>query len=353
MFEQLGNRIERAIHALQGRSQITEINIATTAKEIRRALLQADVGYSVANELTKQIKEEALGRKVISSLSPGKLFTAITCEALTRLMGEKEAALDLSGSPNVIVLAGLQGAGKTTFATKLAAHIKKQGIQPLLTSCDVHRPAAREQLKVMAEKAGLSVYAAGEENDPCALAEKSLAYAAAHGYKTVIVDTAGRLSIDAAMMEELVAIRRLLSPQETLLVVDAMTGQDAVRMAEDFRRQIDYTGVVLTKLDGDTRGGAALSLRAVADVPINSFPMGRRWTHWMFFIQTAWRNAYSAWGMSSPWWRVLRKPLTKRRCKVSPRRRSGTPLISWIFWVRFSGSKRWEVLRRYSPWCRA
>lgn len=276
MFEQLGDNIARAIQQIQGRNKITELNIASTVKEIRRALLQADVGYKVANDLTKKIKEEALGRRVLTTVSPGKLFTAITCEALTKLMGEKEEPLKITGNPSVILLAGLQGTGKTTLAAKLAFHIKKQGMQPLLASCDVHRPAAIMQLQVMGERAGVDVYADAQQKDPLVLARGSLACAREQNKKVLIMDTAGRLAVDATMMKELADIQRILQPQETLLVVDAMTGQDAVVLAQRFREYVRYNGVVLTKLDGDTRGGAALSLRAVVEVPIKFISYGEK-----------------------------------------------------------------------------
>ncbi|MGF1534840.1 MAG: signal recognition particle protein [Bernardetiaceae bacterium] len=269
MFDNLSNRIDKALRTLKGQGSITEVNVAATVKEIRRALVDADVNYKVAKEITDQIKDEALGREVLISVEPGQLFIKIVDEKLTELMGGKKEDIRLEGSPAVILLAGLNGAGKTTFAGKLANYLKKQGRSVMLAACDIYRPAAVQQLQTLGEQVGVPVYAEPENNsDAIGIAQRALAQAEREGKKVLIVDTAGRLAIDEALMQEIEQIKAALNPSETLFVVDAMTGQDAVLTAQTFNERIDYDGVVLTKLDGDTRGGAALSIRRVVNKPI-------------------------------------------------------------------------------------
>ncbi len=276
MFDSLSVKLDRAFKNLKGQGKITEINVATTVKEIRRALVDADVNYKVAKEVTDKIKEEALGRDVLIAVSPGQLLTKITNEELTKLMGDKNVPINLDGNPNTILIAGLQGSGKTTFSGKLAANIKKQGRTVLLTACDIYRPAAIDQLKVLGEQIGVEVYAEPDNKDAVQIAKNALAYAKKNGKRTVIVDTAGRLAVDEQMMNEIADLKKALNPAETLFVVDAMTGQDAVNTAKTFNERLDFDGVVLTKLDGDTRGGAALSIRKEVEKPIKYVSTGEK-----------------------------------------------------------------------------
>ena len=276
MFDSLSKRLEGAFKTLKGQGRISEINVAETVKEIRRALLDADVNYKIAKTFTDKVKEEALGQNVLTSVSPGQLFTKIVNDELTQLLGGETEGLKLSGNPSVILIAGLQGSGKTTFSGKLANHFKSKGQKPLLAACDVYRPAAINQLQVLGEQIGVDVYAEIENKNPVEIAKKAIAEAKRLGNPIVIVDTAGRLSIDQAMMDEIAAVKTAIQPNEILLVVDAMTGQDAVTTAENFNKVLDITGVVLSKLDGDTRGGAALSIKSVVQRPIKFVSHGEK-----------------------------------------------------------------------------
>ncbi|MCC5921806.1 MAG: signal recognition particle protein [Cyclobacteriaceae bacterium] len=276
MFDSLSSKLDNAFKTLKGQGQITEVNVATTVKEIRRALIDADVNYKVAKEVTDKIKEEALGRKVLIAVKPGQLLTKIVQEELTALMGGSQSDINLQGSPNIILIAGLQGSGKTTFSGKLANYLKKQGRQVMLTACDVYRPAAIDQLKVLGEQTGVEVYTEPENKSPVEIAKNAIRYAKENGKATVIIDTAGRLAVDEAMMNEIEALKIAVQPQETLFVVDSMTGQDAVNTAKTFNDRLDFNGIVLTKLDGDTRGGAALSIKTVVDKPIKFISAGEK-----------------------------------------------------------------------------
>ncbi len=277
MLENLQERFDRAFQILKGHGQITEVNVGETLKEVRKALLDADVDYKTAKQFTQQVKEKALGQKVLSAIKPGQLLVKITHQELTDLMGKAAAPMQLQGKPAVILMAGLQGAGKTTHTGKLAQWIQtKQGRKPLLIACDVHRPAAVDQLKVVGESVGAEVYAEPGSKDAVGIAERGLAYARANGFGAVIVDTAGRLAIDEDMMDEIAAVKKAVDPTEILFTVDAMTGQDAVRTAKAFNERLDFTGVILTKLDGDTRGGAALAIYSVVGKPIKFVGVGEK-----------------------------------------------------------------------------
>jgi signal recognition particle subunit SRP54 len=276
MFESLENKINSAIKALSGRSKITEINIATTIKEIRKALVEADVNYKLAKEVTDRIKEEALGRKVLIDVNPGQLFVKIVEDELKRLMGGEKVDLNLKADPTIIMMSGLQGSGKTTFSGKLAAYLKKQNRNVLLVACDIYRPAAIDQLKVLGEQVGVDVYAEPENKNAVSIAQNALKFAKENNKKVIIIDTAGRLAIDEQMMQEIENVKKAINPTEILFVVDAMTGQDAVNTAKTFNERLNFDGVVLTKLDGDTRGGAALSIKAVVDKPIKFTGMGEK-----------------------------------------------------------------------------
>ncbi|MAN88211.1 MAG: signal recognition particle protein [Algoriphagus sp.] len=276
MFDNLSLKLDRAFKTLKGTGKITEINVATTVKDIRRALIDADVNYKVAKEVTDTIKTEALGRDVLISVSPGQLLVKITQEELTKLMGGTKTDIKLSGEPAVVLISGLQGSGKTTFTGKLGSYLKKQGRQVLLVACDIYRPAAIDQLKVLGEQIGVEVYAEPENKNALEIANNAIAYAKKSGKKTVIVDTAGRLAVDEQMMNEIEALKNALKPSETLFVVDSMTGQDAVNTAKTFDERLDFDGVVLTKLDGDTRGGAAISIRHVVNKPIKFISTGEK-----------------------------------------------------------------------------
>lgn len=277
MFENLSERLERSFKILKGEGQITEINVAETLKDVRRALLDADVNYKVAKSFTDTVKQKALGQNVLTSVKPGQLMVKIVHDELAALMGGKACELKLSGRPSVILMAGLNGAGKTTLSGKLALYLKsKKSRKPLLVACDVYRPAAVEQLRVLAEQIEVPIYMDLNEKDPVKIARDGVQEAKAKGYDTVIVDTAGRLAVDEELMKEIAAIKQAITPDDTLFVVDAMTGQDAVNTAKEFNDRLDYEGVVLTKLDGDTRGGAALSIRTVVDKPIMFVSMGEK-----------------------------------------------------------------------------
>jgi signal recognition particle subunit SRP54 len=277
MFENLTDKFEKAFKVLKGQGQISEINVAETLKEVRRALLDADVNYNTAKEFTVTVKEKALGRNVLNSVSPGQLMTKVCHEELIELMGGNEVEINTKGAPAIILMSGLQGSGKTTFSGKLANYLKnKKGKNPLLVACDVYRPAAIDQLHVLGEQLGIEVYSNKEEKNPVAIAKAAVQHAKAKGFNVVIVDTAGRLAIDEKMMEEIAAVKSAIQPTETLFVVDAMTGQDAVNTAKAFNDKINFDGVVLTKLDGDTRGGAALSIKAVVNKPIKFVGTGEK-----------------------------------------------------------------------------
>lgn len=277
MFENLSEHLERSFKILKGEGKITDINVAETLKDVRRALLDADVNYKVAKSFTDRVKQKALGMNVLTSVKPGQLMVKIVHDELAELMGGTAAELDLKGHPAVVLMSGLQGSGKTTFSAKLANWQKtKKHRNPLLVACDVYRPAAIEQLKVLGEQIGTPVYSELEEKNPVNIALNAIKHARAYGNDLVIVDTAGRLAIDEEMMNEIAAIKSAVNPDETLFVVDSMTGQDAVNTAKEFNDRLDFNGVVLTKLDGDTRGGAALSIRTVVDKPIKFVGTGEK-----------------------------------------------------------------------------
>lgn len=277
MFENLQSRIDKAFKNLKGQGKITEINIAETLKEIRRALVDADVNYKVAKDFTDKIKEEALGQNVLIAVSPGQLLTKIVYDELTKLMGGKSTEINLSSKPpTVILLSGLQGSGKTTFAGKLAKYLKGKGKNPLLVACDVYRPAAIDQLTVLSEQVEVEIYKETENKNPVEIAKNAVQHARKNAKDIVIVDTAGRLAVDEEMMNEIQAVTKAIEPHEILFVVDAMTGQDAVNTAKAFNDRLNFNGVVLTKLDGDTRGGAAISIRTVVDKPIKFVSSGEK-----------------------------------------------------------------------------
>ena len=277
MFDNLSDKLERAFKVLRGEGKINEINIAETVKEIRKALLDADVSYQVAKKFTDDVKAAALGENVLNSVSPGQLMVKITHDELVRLMGGDKEDIKLTGQPTVILMAGLQGSGKTTHSGKLAHHLKtKRGKNPLLVACDIYRPAAIDQLKVLGEQIGVEVYAEPEVKDAVAIAKRAVEYAKKHNHSVVIVDTAGRLAIDETMMNEIAAVKKAIQPQEILFVVDSMTGQDAVNTAKAFNDRLDFDGVILTKLDGDTRGGAALSIKSIVNKPIKFVGTGEK-----------------------------------------------------------------------------
>ncbi|HIA06850.1 MAG TPA: signal recognition particle protein [Flavobacteriales bacterium] len=277
MFENLSDKFDRAFKILKGQGSITEINVAETLKEVRRALIDADVNYKIAKDFTERLKAKALGQNVLTAVEPGQLMIKITRDELADLMGSTNADIDLTGNPTVILIAGLQGSGKTTFCAKLGLHLRtKKNKNPLLVACDIYRPAAIDQLHVVGEQAGVDVYSDKENKDVTSLAQKGVAQAKANGNDVVIIDTAGRLHIDEKMMAEISAVKKAVNPNESLFVVDAMTGQDAVNTAKAFNEQINYDGVVLTKLDGDSRGGAALSIKSIVDKPIKFIGTGEK-----------------------------------------------------------------------------
>lgn len=277
MFENLSERLERSFKILKGQGKITELNVAETLKEVRRSLLDADVNYKIAKDFTNRVKEKALGMNVLTAVKPGQMMVKIVHDELAELMGGKNVEVDIKGNPAIILMSGLQGSGKTTFSGKFANLLKnKKGKKPLLVACDVYRPAAIEQLKVLGEQIQVPVYSDEMTKDPVRIALDAIKQAKAKGYDVVIVDTAGRLAIDEQMMNEIAAIKEAIHPNETLFVVDAMTGQDAVNTAREFNERLDFNGVILTKLDGDTRGGAALSIRTVVNKPIKYVGTGEK-----------------------------------------------------------------------------
>ncbi len=276
MFDSLSLKLEKAFQTLKGQGRITEINIASTVKEIRKALIDADVNYKVAKEVTDDIRTKAMGMNVLTAVSPGQLLVKVTNDELTALMGGESEDIKLEGSPAVILIAGLQGSGKTTFSGKLASYLKRQGKQVMLAACDIYRPAAIDQLKILGEQIGVNVYAEPDNKDAGKIAKAAIDHARKNNIKILIVDTAGRLAVDESMMNEIADLKKTLNPSETLFVVDSMTGQDAVNTAKTFNERLNFDGVVLTKMDGDTRGGAALSIRKVVDKPIKFISSGEK-----------------------------------------------------------------------------
>lgn len=277
MFNNLSEKLDKALHVLKGHGRISEINVAETLKEVRRALLDADVNYKIAKEFTNRVKEKALGQNVLTTLQPGQLMVKIVKDELTTLMGGDVEGINISSTPSVILMSGLQGSGKTTFSGKLANYLKtKKSKKPMLVACDVYRPAAIDQLHIVGEQVGVEVYSDAGNNDPVAIAKAGIAEAKSKGCNIVIIDTAGRLAVDEAMMSEIANIHKAIQPQETLFVVDAMTGQDAVNTAKAFNDILNFDGVILTKLDGDTRGGAAISIKSVVNKPIKFIGTGEK-----------------------------------------------------------------------------
>tara|TARA_B100000767_G_C19775411_1_gene542268 strand:- start:3697 stop:5025 length:1329 start_codon:yes stop_codon:yes gene_type:complete len=277
MFDSLSGKLDKAFQVLKGHGKITEINVAETLKEVRRALLDADVNFKIAKDFTNRVKEKALGQEVLTTLNPGQLLVKIVKDELTELMGGEVAGVNLASNPSVILMSGLQGSGKTTFSGKLALHLKiKKAKNPLLVACDVYRPAAIDQLTIVAEQVGVGIYKDIEEKNPVKIAKAGIAFAKANKHDLVIVDTAGRLAVDKVLMKEISDIHKAIKPGETLFVVDSMTGQDAVNTAKAFHDVLNFDGVVLTKLDGDTRGGAALSIKTVVQKPIKFIGTGEK-----------------------------------------------------------------------------
>ncbi len=277
MFDNLSDKLDNALHILKGHGQITEVNVAETLKEVRRALVEADVNYKIAKEFTSTVKEKALGQDVLTALKPGQLMVKLVKDELTQLMGGEVEEIDLSGNPSVILMSGLQGSGKTTFSGKLANFLKtKKNKNPLLVACDIYRPAAINQLQIVGEQIGVEVFSDVGNQDPVAISKAAIAHAKQNGFNVVIIDTAGRLAIDEAMMTEIANIHAAVKPEETLFVVDSMTGQDAVNTAKAFNDRLNFDGVILTKLDGDTRGGAAISIKSVVNKPIKFIGTGEK-----------------------------------------------------------------------------
>ncbi|MBA3985272.1 MAG: signal recognition particle protein [Flavobacteriales bacterium] len=277
MFDNLSEKLDKALHVLKGHGSITEVNVAETLKEVRRALLDADVNFKIAKEFTNTVKEKALGQNVLTTLQPGQLMIKLVKDELTQLMGGDAEGINLSGNPSVILMSGLQGSGKTTFSGKLANYLKtKKTKKPLLVACDIYRPAAINQLHVVGGQIGVEVYSEEGNTDPVQIAQNAIAHAKQNGFNVVIIDTAGRLAVDEAMMTEIANIHKAIQPQETLFVVDAMTGQDAVNTAKAFNDKLNFDGVILTKLDGDTRGGAAISIKSVVNKPIKFIGTGEK-----------------------------------------------------------------------------
>lgn len=277
MFDNLSDKLDKAFHILKGHGKITDVNVADTLKEVRRALLDADVNFKIAKDFTTRVRDKAIGENVLTTLQPGQLMVKIVKDELTELMGGETEGINLSGNPSVILMSGLQGSGKTTFSGKLANFIKtKKNKNPLLVACDIYRPAAINQLHVVGEQVGVEVYSEEGNRNPVEIAQNAIKYAKANGFNVVIVDTAGRLAVDEEMMNEIANVHKAIQPQETLFVVDAMTGQDAVNTAKAFNDRLDFDGVILTKLDGDTRGGAAITIKSVVNKPIKFIGTGEK-----------------------------------------------------------------------------
>ena len=277
MFNNLSDKLDKALQVLKGHGRITEINVAETLKEVRRALLDADVNFKIAKDFTKKVKEKAIGQNVLTDLKPGQLMVKIVKDELSKLMGGDASEIDVSKNPSIILMSGLQGSGKTTFSGKLANYLKtKKNKKPLLVACDIYRPAAIEQLNVLGVQLGIEVYSDPENKDPVSISKAAIAHAKSNGFNVVIIDTAGRLAIDELMMNEISDIKKAINPQEILFVVDSMTGQDSVNTAKAFNDVLDFDGVILTKLDGDTRGGAALSIKQVVNKPIKFIGTGEK-----------------------------------------------------------------------------
>ncbi|OYU85714.1 MAG: signal recognition particle protein [Flavobacterium sp. BFFFF2] len=277
MFSNLSDKLDKALHVLKGHGKITEVNVAETLKEVRRALLDADVNFKIAKDFTTRVKEKAMGQNVLTTLQPGQLMVKLVKDELTDLMGGDATGINLSGNPSIILMSGLQGSGKTTFSGKLANYLKtKKNKKPLLVACDIYRPAAINQLHVVGGQIGVEVYSEPENRNPVQIAQNAVQYARSNGFNVVIVDTAGRLAVDEEMMNEIAAVHQALKPQETLFVVDSMTGQDAVNTAKAFHDRLDFDGVILTKLDGDTRGGAAITIKSVVNKPIKFIGTGEK-----------------------------------------------------------------------------
>jgi signal recognition particle subunit SRP54 len=277
MFDNLSDKLDKALHLLKGHGKITDVNVADTLKEVRRALLDADVNFKIAKDFTTRVKEKAIGENVLTTLQPGQLMVKIVKDELTELMGGDAAGINLSGNPSVILMSGLQGSGKTTFSGKLANFLKtKKNKKPLLVACDIYRPAAINQLHVVGGQIGVEVYSEPENKNPVEIAQNAIKHAKANGFNVVIVDTAGRLAVDEEMMNEIANVHKAIQPEETLFVVDAMTGQDAVNTAKAFNDRLNFDGVILTKLDGDTRGGAAISIKSVVNKPIKFIGTGEK-----------------------------------------------------------------------------
>tara|TARA_R110002072_G_scaffold41085_5_gene115818 strand:+ start:512 stop:1840 length:1329 start_codon:yes stop_codon:yes gene_type:complete len=277
MFDNLSEKLDKALHVLKGHGSITEVNVAETLKEVRRALLDADVNFKIAKEFTNTVKEKALGQNVLTTLQPGQLMVKLVKDELTELMGGDAEGINLSGNPTVILMSGLQGSGKTTFSGKLANYLKsKKSKKPLLVACDVYRPAAINQLHVVGDQIGVEVFSDEGNKNPVQIAKNAIAHAKQNGFNVVIIDTAGRLAVDEEMMTEISNVHKAVNPQETLFVVDAMTGQDAVNTAKAFNERLNFDGVILTKLDGDTRGGAAISIKSVVNKPIKFIGTGEK-----------------------------------------------------------------------------
>ena len=334
MFDNLSERLERSFKILKGEGKITEINVAETLKDVRKALLDADVNYKVAKGFTDTVKEKALGQNVLTAVKPSQLMVKIVHDELTQLMGGETVEIDTKGQPAVILMSGLQGSGKTTFSGKLARMLKtKKNKRPLLVACDVYRPAAIEQLRVLAEQIDVPMYSEIDSKDPVSIAQNAIKEARAKGYDLVIVDTAGRLAVDEQMMNEIAAIKEAIQPNEILFVVDSMTGQDAVNTAKEFNERLDFDGVVLTKLDGDTRGGAALSIRSVAR---NSMPSTSS-------TLPVWPTVSWVWVTSFRWWNAHRNNMTKKKLNASKRRLPRTSSTSTTSSARFPRLRKWVI----------
>ncbi len=342
MFENLSDKLDRAFKVLKGQGTITEINVAETMKEIRKALLDADVNYKTAKTFTDDVKQKAIGANVLTAISPGQLLTKIMNDELTDLMGGSTADLNFPAMPTVILIAGLNGAGKTTFTGKLANYLKTQrNKKPLLVADDIYRPAAIEQLQVLGGQIDIPVYANIDSKDPVAIAKEGIAYAKQNGNNVVIIDTAGRLSVDEAMMREIEQVKAAVNPHEILFVVDAMTGQDAVNTAKVFNDRLDFTGVVLTKLDGDTRGGAALSIKSVVNKPIKFIGTGEKMDALDVFHPDRMASRILAWATWFRWLNAHNSSSTKKKPPSCRRRSAKTSSTLTISTVRYSRSKKW------------